>query len=151
MKRYLVTGVLILILVGVIALRALRRSHSQGLAVRIVSTQCGDQDLGIVLRRVRVRIHKEGSLSINHDLISSAELRHRIDDIFLTRNERVVFFDADDSISYQDAIAVVETLQSSPGVKVLLMTPSTRTACRKDEDLVIPGAAAPPTANRLRP
>ncbi len=143
MKRHLITAVLAVVLVCVGAFRVFTRRHSHGVFVGIVTTQCGNQNFEVTPLRLRLRIREDGSLFIFKEQVSKGQMAQLLADISKTRNEKLLLFDAPDSISYQHALGVIDTAESSGGWGVLLMTPSTREACRRDEELIRPAAASP--------
>ena len=132
MKRFFITALLVVVLLGVIVFRIFRQSHSHGLSVGVVTTQCNPQDWEITARQLRLRIQDDGSLLINDDPVSPGQLAHRLDLIFKTRFEKILFFEGSDSVSYQDAVAVIDIAQSSvPGLRIILIPPSTRKKCQQ--------------------
>lgn len=127
MKRFFITALLLLVLLGVIAFRIFRHSHSQGLSVGVVLTRCSSPEQ---LRMIRLLIGDDGRLLINNDPISAGEISRRLPDIYEDRWEKVLFLDAGNSVSYQQVVAVIDAVQSAvPPVRVMLITPSTRENC----------------------
>jgi len=133
MKRFFITALLGVTLIGVIAIRTFHRRHSQGLSVGILTTQCSSPVyLNERCRLVRLRIVDDGGLFINDDPESVAGLPSRLADVYYTRNERVLFFDAADSVSYQQVVNAIDIAQSAvPGLRVILITPRTRHECEQ--------------------
>ena len=131
MKRFFITASLVAVLLGVIVVRIFRRSHPHGLSVGVVTTQCSSPDYRLTGRTVRLRIDDDGSLFINTEPVSAGQLPRLLGGIYITRNERVLFFDAGDSVSYQQAVATIDIVQTSvPRLRVILLTPSTREECK---------------------
>jgi biopolymer transport protein ExbD len=80
---------------------------------------------------IRLLIDGDGSFFINNiERVAAERLPRRLADIYETRGEKVLFLEAEDSISYQAVVAAIDTAQSAaPGLKVMLITPSTRESC----------------------
>jgi biopolymer transport protein ExbD len=143
MKRFFITGGLAVILLGVIVIRIFRHSHSQGLSVGIVTTQCGSGGDDVTNRWIRLLIHDDGSLFINEDPVSAGQLACRLRAIYDTRNERILFVDGGNSLPYQQAIDAIDIARSAePDLRILLITPSTRRSCLFD--LEYPPPPPPP-------
>ena len=132
MNRFFFTGLLVAVLIGVIVVRILRRSHSHGLSVGVVTAQCSSPHYLEALRLLRLRIVDDGGLFINDDPVSAGRLQGRLDELYKVRDERVLFFDASNSVSFQQAVATIEIAQSAvPGLRVILITPRTREECQR--------------------
>ncbi len=141
MKRRFITAVLAAVLLGLIGHRVLAHSHSQGLEVRVIKSQCVCaecyQDDSGRPKMVWLRFNRDRSLVINGEPIAIGQIAGRLDDIYRARMPMVrqLFLDVDDSVSYQLAVTVIDAAaQSSAGVEVLIITPSTVEACRKAEE-----------------
>lgn len=77
-----------------------------------------DQD-----RTVVIIIEKDNSLKINSEITDETRLGKRLEDIFKTRAERVVFVKGDPDIEF-DAVAKVIDIAKGSGIdKIGLMTP----------------------------
>lgn len=77
-----------------------------------------DQD-----RTVVIIIEKDNSLKINAEVTDETRLGKRLEDIFKTRAERVVFVKGDPDIEF-DAVAKVIDIAKGAGIdKIGLMTP----------------------------
>ena len=132
MKRYSVTAMLGIVLISLTAFRLMHRNHSRGLFVRIVTTQCSSPNFFDLGRSIRLRIDGSGSLFINSDPTSSEQVSGRLANVYKTRNERVLFFDASDAVSYQRCVEVINLAQSAvPSLQVVLITPRTRLDCEQ--------------------
>jgi biopolymer transport protein ExbD len=131
MKRFFITALLVLVLLGVIAARIFRHNHSQGLSVGIVVTRCSSPEQ---LRMIRLLIENDGGLVINNiEPLTAGRLPRRLVEIYETRWEKVLFIEADDLVSYQQVVAAIDITQAAvPGIKVMLITPSTRKTCDHD-------------------
>ncbi len=74
-------------------------------------------------RTVVIQIEKDKSMKINQESTDMAHLQGRLEDIFKTRAEKIVFVKGDPDLDYQ---AVAQAIDSAKGAgidKVGLMTP----------------------------
>jgi len=132
MKRFFVTALLVLVLLGVIAFRTFHHSHhhnsAQGLLVGIVVTRCSSPEQ---LRMIRLRVVADGSLCINEqEYLPPGRLGTRLSSIYETRWVKVLFVEADGSASFQQVATAIDIAQTAvPEIKVMLITPSTRDDC----------------------
>jgi len=128
MRRYFITGLLAAVLLGLIIVRIMSHKHSQGLSVGVV-VHCIEPDEH--LRMIRLRVNSDGSFAINEkEAVTSDRLSRRLAEIYESRSERLLFFDAADSDTYQEAINAIDLAQTAvPGLSVRLITASTREEC----------------------
>jgi len=75
-----------------------------------------------VSRTVVVSVDPGGRLKINQDPISLQELGPRLEDIFKTRNDRVMFVKGDPSVSFGDVAQVIDIAKGSGIDKIGLIT-----------------------------
>ncbi|MDD5542741.1 MAG: biopolymer transporter ExbD [Acidobacteriia bacterium] len=73
-------------------------------------------------RTVAVTIEADGSLKINQEPTSWEALGPRLDDIFKTRSERVMFVRADDSIQMDRVIRVIDIAKGAGVDKIGFIT-----------------------------
>jgi biopolymer transport protein ExbD len=73
-------------------------------------------------RTVVIQVNKGGSIMINSEPIEESRLESRLEDIFKTRNERVVFVDGDPDLMYQNVARVIDIAHGAGIDKVGLMT-----------------------------
>ena len=74
------------------------------------------------LRTVVIVIEKDKSLKINQDAVTEADLQTRLEDIFKSRAERVVFVKGDPDLEYGPVANVIDTAHAAGIDKVGLMT-----------------------------
>ncbi|MGA2435260.1 MAG: biopolymer transporter ExbD [Bryobacteraceae bacterium] len=74
------------------------------------------------LRTVVVSVDKRGDIMINQDPVSLDNLEMRLEDIFKTRAERVVFVKGDPDLKYRDVARVIDIAHGAGIDKVGLMT-----------------------------
>ena len=73
-------------------------------------------------RTVVIQVNKGGGIMINSEPIEESRLESRLEDIFKTRNERVVFVDGDPDLMYQNVARVIDIAHGAGIDKVGLMT-----------------------------
>lgn len=73
-------------------------------------------------RTIVVIIEKDGSLKINAEATTWEALGPRLDDIFKTRSERVMFVKGDDSTQFALAIKVIDIAKGAGVDKIGLIT-----------------------------
>src|SRR5688572_20927609 len=61
---------------------------------------------------VVLSVAADGTVRINKDVVKRAELPTKLERIFAARADRVVFFDADDQMSYGQAVEVLDLARS---------------------------------------
>lgn len=69
-----------------------------------------------------ISIEKDKSLKINQDAVQEADLQSRLEDIFKSRAERVVFVKGDPDLEYRTVANVIDTAHAAGIDKVGLMT-----------------------------
>ena len=77
-----------------------------------------DQD-----RTVVIVIEKDGSVKLNQEPITWAGLGPRLEDVFKTRAERVVFVKGDPNLEYRTVAQAIDIAKGAGIDKVGLMTP----------------------------
>lgn len=73
-------------------------------------------------RTVVISINKDKSLMINQDPVNEADLQSRLEDIFKSRAERVVFVKGDGDLEYRSVADVIDSAHAAGIDKVGLMT-----------------------------
>ena len=74
------------------------------------------------LRTVVISVAKDKSLMINQDAVTEADLQTRLEDIFKSRAERVVFVKGDPDLEYRSVANVIDAAHAAGIDKVGLMT-----------------------------
>lgn len=75
------------------------------------------------LRTVVIVIEKDGALKINQDPVTEANLGNRLEEIFKTRAERVVFVKGDPDLEFAPVARAIDIAHGAGIDKVGLMTP----------------------------
>ncbi len=76
----------------------------------------------VVSRTVVVSIDASRVVKINQDQVDIRMLGSRLEDIFKTRNDRVMFVKGDDSLPYGDVVAVIDVAKGAGIDKIGLIT-----------------------------
>ena len=76
-------------------------------------------------RIVVVSVNKDRSVMINQDPTSMDRLGARLEQIFKTRAERVIFVKGDPDLDFQDVAKVIDTARGAGIDKIGLMAPQT--------------------------
>ena len=79
-----------------------------------------DQD--VINRTIVVSVDARGDLKLNQDPISLNDLGPRLEDIFKTRNERIMFVKGDPDTSFGDVAAVIDVAKGAGIDKIGLIT-----------------------------
>ena len=74
-------------------------------------------------RTVVIVIEKDGSIKINQDPVQESNLQQRLEDIFKTRAERVVFVKGDPDLEFAPVARAIDIAHGAGIDKVGLMTP----------------------------
>ena len=82
----------------------------------------GQQASAADTRTVVVQVGKNGAIMINQEPIDESRLGSRLEDIFKTRAERVVFVEGDPDLLYQSVARVIDIAHGAGIDKVGLMT-----------------------------
>ncbi|MGC9972292.1 MAG: biopolymer transporter ExbD [Bryobacteraceae bacterium] len=73
-------------------------------------------------RTVVIQVNKNGAIMINQEPTDESRLGARLEDIFKTRAERVVFVEGDPDLQYQSVARVIDIAHGAGIDKVGLMT-----------------------------
>jgi biopolymer transport protein ExbD/biopolymer transport protein TolR len=76
-----------------------------------------DSQVSVVLS-----VRADGSVWINRDRVELATLPDKLERIFAARADRVLFFDADDSIAYGDAMEVLDAARGGGARDIAVLT-----------------------------
>jgi len=74
------------------------------------------------VRTVVIQVNKDRSLMINQEPVEESRLGTRLEEIFKTRNERVVFIKGDPDLDYQNVARAIDIAHGAGIDKVGLMT-----------------------------
>jgi biopolymer transport protein ExbD len=79
-------------------------------------------------RTVVIVIEKDGSIKINQDPVQESNLQQRLEEIFKTRAERVVFVKGDPDLEFAPVARAIDIAHGAGIDKVGLMTPKSEAA-----------------------
>ena len=79
-------------------------------------------------RTVVIVLEKDGSIKINQDPVQESMLQQRLEDIFKTRAERVVFVKGDPDLEFAPVARAIDIAHGAGIDKVGLMTPKSEAA-----------------------
>jgi len=79
-------------------------------------------DPDVINRTIVVSVDARGGLKLNQDPISLNDLGPRLEDIFKTRNERIMFVKGDPDTSFGDVAAVIDVAKGAGIDKIGLIT-----------------------------
>ena len=74
-------------------------------------------------RTVVVQIEKDHSIKINSEQVTAAKLQDRLQEIFKTRAERVVFIKGDKDLEFREVAFAIDAAKGAGIDKIGLMTP----------------------------
>jgi biopolymer transport protein TolR len=80
------------------------------------------QNQDVINRTIVVSVDARGNLKINQDPIALGELGSRLEDIFKTRNERIMFVKGDPDTYFADIAGVIDVAKGSGVDKIGLIT-----------------------------
>src|ERR1043166_7683302 len=76
----------------------------------------------VISRTIVVSIDAARQVKINQDPVDVRSLGSRLEDIFKTRNDRVMFVKGDDSLPYGDVVAIIDIAKGAGIDKIGLIT-----------------------------
>ncbi len=143
--RWVVRGLLLLVVLTLAATKLAHRTHSSGYALKVVTAECGPNLRGeAAVGDVVLHVRNIGQFSINSESVPDfAALATRLRLIYATRDDsrRVLFVDLNDELPVQAAAdAMSIAVRAVPNIRFVVLTPETRKACQ-EKWASIPGAA----------
>ena len=73
-------------------------------------------------RTVVVSIDEAGQISVNQQVVDSSRLGQELQDIFKTRNDRVMFINADRELQFNTVVTVIDIAKGAGVERIGLMT-----------------------------
>jgi biopolymer transport protein ExbD len=73
-------------------------------------------------RTIVVTIDAAGQISVNQNVVDRSRLGQQLQDIFKTRNDRVMFINADRDLQYNTVVTVIDIAKGAGVDKIGLMT-----------------------------
>ena len=81
-----------------------------------------NQNIDVVNQTIVVSVDARGHLRINQDPVSIGELGPRLEDIFKTRNERIMFVKGEPDVDFGQVIQVIDVAKGAGIDKIGLIT-----------------------------
>ena len=120
---------LVLVVLGIRALIPRRRFI--GVQIRVPTATCSSELISEFVP-VQFRLLPGGKVLFGHDVQSRGDAMHLLMRIRATRGGKILFFDADDSLSFQEGISVLNDVRAVlPDWRIFVMTPQTRGVCEE--------------------
>ncbi len=142
--RWVVRGLLLLVVLALAGTKLVHRTHSSGYPLKVVTTECSPDVSEATERDVVLYVRSRGQFSINSESVPDfTALATRLRLIYATRDDsgKVLFVDVDDGLPVQTAAdAMSIALRAVPSIRFVVITPETRKPCQ-EKWASIPGAA----------
>jgi len=81
-----------------------------------------DQPVPQTQDQLIVTIQADGRLMLNREEIGVAALKTRLEDALRNRTQKIVFFNADNSVIYQQAVTAMDAIRAAGGTVGLVTT-----------------------------
>lgn len=120
-----------LVLLVTLGLRArFPQDKTTGVPTRIVSTTCSAELMPAGAAPLQLRLLSGERVLLGAMQLSRDEAIHLLTEIRATRVDRTLLFDADDALTFQDAVSVLSDASAAlPDWSIFVVTPQTRTVC----------------------
>lgn len=120
---------LVLVALGIRAW--LLRHRFIGVQIRVPTATCSAELIPEFVP-VQFRLLPGEQILFAHDIQSRADAMHLLMRIRATRGGKILFFDADDSLSFQEGISTLNEVQAVlPDWRIFVITPQTRAVCEQ--------------------
>lgn len=80
------------------------------------------QNEQVISRTIVVTMDAQGHVAINQQPVQIGELGQKLDDIFKTRNERIIFVKGDPNLTFGDVAQIIDIAKGAQIDKIGLMT-----------------------------
>jgi biopolymer transport protein TolR len=112
----LVDVVLVVLIIFMIVTTMMTRTF----ALNLPKSEKKDEPAADDTKPVVVTIDQKGVIRANQTVLTKAEVKERVIRMLAAKNQKTVFFDAHDRVSYAEAVEVIDLVRSG-GVKSIAM------------------------------
>lgn len=110
-RKFLYGGLAAALLFSALLSIAKRQHPSQGFAVRVVSDTCSCSPLGSQ-RLIHLHLSKDGSLTINQEVVQANRLGTLLSNIYAVRAERVLYVSTDSDVPFENFAQIIDLTQN---------------------------------------